>query len=255
MKRVEVLERGPRDRRVGAGSTAAPPVSAPSHSEDVPTEAAADHGLRLLRSHAGAIGAELPEREVRAMLAVPRANQLLAGGAGLRHRRDGLCRRWRNGARPGGQRAQLGRHRRHRPRWPRWAWRSRANTPGAARGTAPEPQPLATTTRWPDLVERAHPRPVGARPARTAHALTATQLVAALSLLAVDGSYEAYALPVPRGPPPPGLVRRGANMRATLGAPDRHPRRSAASRDPYGFRCVPQIHGPAHDAADALETC
>ncbi len=54
-----------------------------NRTEDVPTEAAAGHGLRLLRSHAGAIGEELPARQVRAMLAV-RANQLLAGGAGLR---------------------------------------------------------------------------------------------------------------------------------------------------------------------------
>ncbi|WP_169801326.1 aromatic amino acid lyase, partial [Streptomyces kanamyceticus] len=51
-----------------------------NRNEDVPTEAAADHGLRLLRSHAGAVGEELPARQVRAMLAV-RANQLLAGGA------------------------------------------------------------------------------------------------------------------------------------------------------------------------------
>ncbi|MET8975034.1 aromatic amino acid ammonia-lyase [Streptomyces sp. NPDC004539] len=40
------------------------------------------HGLRLLRSHAGGAGALLPARQVRAMLAV-RANQLLAGGAGI----------------------------------------------------------------------------------------------------------------------------------------------------------------------------
>ncbi|EFL03951.1 histidine ammonia-lyase [Streptomyces sp. SPB78] len=42
----------------------------------------ADHGLRLLRSHAGAIGPRVPAREARALLAV-RAQQLLAGGAGL----------------------------------------------------------------------------------------------------------------------------------------------------------------------------
>ncbi|HLL34049.1 MAG TPA: aromatic amino acid lyase [Streptomyces sp.] len=42
----------------------------------------ADHGLRLLRSHAGGAGAPLPTRQVRAMLAV-RANQLLAGGSGI----------------------------------------------------------------------------------------------------------------------------------------------------------------------------
>ncbi|MER5431427.1 aromatic amino acid lyase [Streptomyces sp. NPDC002588] len=41
-----------------------------------------DHGLRLLRSHAGGAGALLPARQVRAMLAV-RANQLLAGGSGI----------------------------------------------------------------------------------------------------------------------------------------------------------------------------
>ncbi|MEU1519360.1 aromatic amino acid lyase [Streptomyces sp. NPDC005811] len=40
------------------------------------------HGLRLLRSHAGGGGAPLPARQVRAMLVV-RANQLLAGGAGI----------------------------------------------------------------------------------------------------------------------------------------------------------------------------
>lgn len=54
-----------------------------NRNEAVPSEVAADHGLRLLRSHAGAIGRPLPAREVRAMLAV-RTNQLLAGGAGLR---------------------------------------------------------------------------------------------------------------------------------------------------------------------------
>ncbi|MBI0379509.1 aromatic amino acid lyase, partial [Streptomyces albiflaviniger] len=53
-----------------------------NRTEDV-GPADSDHGLRLLRSHAGAIGAPLPGREVRAMMAV-RANQLLAGGAGLR---------------------------------------------------------------------------------------------------------------------------------------------------------------------------
>ena len=42
----------------------------------------AAHGLRLLRSHAVDAGAELPERAVRAMLAV-RLNQLCAAGSGV----------------------------------------------------------------------------------------------------------------------------------------------------------------------------
>lgn len=71
-----------------------------NRNESVPTEAAAEHGLRLLRSHAGAIGEELPARQVRAMLAV-RANQLLAGGAGLRPTVvTALCEALENGAYP-----------------------------------------------------------------------------------------------------------------------------------------------------------
>ncbi len=71
-----------------------------NRSEAVPTGAAADHGLRLLRGHAGAIGSTLPAREVRAMLAV-RANRLLAGGAGLRPTVvSALCEALESGAHP-----------------------------------------------------------------------------------------------------------------------------------------------------------
>ncbi len=42
-------------------------------------------------------------------------------------------------------------------------------------------------------------------------------------------------------------------MRLLLGAPDRPTPPLGRIQDPYGFRCLPQIHGPAHDAADALE--
>ncbi len=50
---------------------------------NVAPQDAESHDLRLLGSHAGGIGAPLPARQVRAMLAV-RVNQLLAGGSGLR---------------------------------------------------------------------------------------------------------------------------------------------------------------------------
>lgn len=100
MKRVEevwdVARRIAATGRVYGRSTG---VGA-NRNEAVPTEAAADHGLRLLRSHAGAIGRELPARQVRAMLAV-RANQLLAGGAGLRPGVvTALCEALENGAHP-----------------------------------------------------------------------------------------------------------------------------------------------------------
>ncbi|MFC4329343.1 aromatic amino acid lyase [Streptomyces andamanensis] len=60
-------------RGTGVGAHRSVPVEDPEGT---------GHGLRLLRSHAGGAGAELPARQVRAMLAV-RANQLLAGGSGI----------------------------------------------------------------------------------------------------------------------------------------------------------------------------
>ncbi|MFL4951260.1 aromatic amino acid ammonia-lyase [Streptomyces sp. MMS24-I31] len=60
-------------RGTGVGAHRSVPVDA--HDEG-------EHGLRILRSHAGGAGALLPARQVRAMLAI-RANQLLAGGSGI----------------------------------------------------------------------------------------------------------------------------------------------------------------------------
>ncbi len=42
-------------------------------------------------------------------------------------------------------------------------------------------------------------------------------------------------------------------MRRLLGAPERPTPPLGRIQDPYGFRCLPQIHGPARDAADLLE--
>ena len=81
----------------------------------------------------------------------------------------------------------------------------------------------------------------------------ATQVVAALSLLAVDGSHEAYAAPVHAARPHRGSVDVARRMRELIGAADRPTPPLGRLQDPYGFRCLPQIHGPAHDAADALE--
>ncbi|WP_037858576.1 aromatic amino acid lyase [Streptomyces sp. NRRL S-340] len=64
-------------RLYGRGTGVGAHRSVPVDSRDE-----AEHGLRLLRSHAGGAGAVLPARQIRAMLAV-RANQLLAGGSGI----------------------------------------------------------------------------------------------------------------------------------------------------------------------------
>lgn len=223
-----------------------------NRTESVPTGAAADHGLRLLRSHAGAIGEQLPAREVRAMLAV-RANQLLAGGAGLRPTVvTALCEAMESGAHPlvnefgsvgTGDIAALaqlglalvGEH----------PWQG---------GPAPQAQPLDNNDALALISSNALTLGQSALAlAELRELIAATELVAALSLLAVDGSYEAYAEPVHAARPHPGSYAVAAGMRRILGAPDRPGPPLGRIQDPYGFRCVPQIHGPARDAADALE--
>ncbi|WP_069768551.1 aromatic amino acid ammonia-lyase [Streptomyces sp. LUP30] len=223
-----------------------------NRNEGVPTEAAAGHGLRLLRSHAGAIGEELPARQVRAMLAV-RANQLLAGGAGLRPSVvTALCEALESGAYPvvnefgsvgTGDLAALaqvglalvGEH----------PWRG---------AEGPAPQPLDNNDALALISSNALTLGQSALALHELRGLLqATQVVAALSLLAVDGSHEAYAAPVHAARPHRGSAEVARRMRELIGAEDRPTPPLGRIQDPYGFRCLPQIHGPAHDAADALE--
>ncbi|TFI29637.1 aromatic amino acid ammonia-lyase [Streptomyces sp. 4R-3d] len=223
-----------------------------NRAEAVPSEAAADHGLRLLRSHAGAVGNPLPAREVRAMLAV-RANQLLAGGAGLRPTVVGaLCDALAAGAHPvvnefgsvgTGDIAALsqlglalvGEH----------PWQG---------GRSPEAQPLDNNDALALISSNALTLGQAALALdELGRLIAATELVAALSLLAVDGSYEAYAEPVHAARPHPGSYAVATRMRRILGAPGRPTPPLGRIQDPYGFRCLPQVHGPARDAADALE--
>lgn len=224
-----------------------------NRNEDVPTEAAADHGLRLLRSHAGAIGGELPAREVRAMLAV-RANQLLAGGAGLRPSVvTALCEALEAGAHPTvnefgsvgtGDIAALA----------QMGLALAGEHPWQGPGKPPAPQPLDNNDALALISSNALTLGQSALALHELRGLIgATQVIAALSLMAVDGSYEAYALPVHEARRHPGSHAVAARMRRLLGAPDRPTPPLGRIQDPYGFRCLPQIHGPAHDAAAALE--
>ncbi|MEU6820658.1 aromatic amino acid ammonia-lyase [Streptomyces atriruber] len=224
-----------------------------NRNENVPTEAAADHGLRLLRSHAGAIGAELPATQVRAMLAV-RANQLLAGGAGLRPTVvTALCAALETGAYPTvnefgsvgtGDIAALS----------QMGLALAGEHPWQGPGQPPEAQPLDNNDALALISSNALTLGQSALALHELRGLIgATQVVAALSLMAVDGSYEAYALPVHEARRHPGSYAVAERMRRLLGAPDRPTPPLGRIQDPYGFRCLPQIHGPAHDAADALE--
>ncbi|MET7978480.1 aromatic amino acid ammonia-lyase [Streptomyces mirabilis] len=281
-----------------------------NRNEDVPTEAAAEHGLRLLRSHAGAIGEELPARQVRAMLAV-RANQLLAGGAGLRPTVvTALCEALETGAYPVvnefgsvgtgdiaalaqlglalvGEHPWRGPEQGVPPQVQAPSVQAQAQAPSAqAQGQAPSvqaqgPSPLGLGERVTSFGEEVssvgrglppEPQPLDNNDALaliSSNALTlgqsalaldelrglieATQVVAALSLLAVDGSHEAYAAPVHAARPHKGSAEVARRMRELIGAADRPTPPLGRIQDPYGFRCVPQIHGPAQDAADALE--
>ncbi|WP_234442455.1 aromatic amino acid ammonia-lyase [Streptomyces sp. FxanaA7] len=249
-----------------------------NRSEDVPTEAAAGHGLRLLRSHAGAIGEELPARQVRAMLAV-RANQLLAGGAGLRPTVvTALCAALESGAHPvvnefgsvgTGDIAALaqvglalaGEHPWRVP----GAGSGFADGPGGGSGGGSGPGsgagfgvPAAQALDNNDALALISSNALTLGQAALAlHELrgliAATQVVAALSLLAVDGSHEAYAAPVHGARAHRGSREVARRMRELIGAADRPTPPLGRIQDPYGFRCLPQIHGPALDAADALE--
>ncbi|MEU5315176.1 aromatic amino acid ammonia-lyase [Streptomyces sp. NPDC021056] len=339
-----------------------------NRNESVPTEAAAEHGLRLLRSHAGAIGEELPARQVRAMLAV-RANQLLAGGAGLRPTVvTALCEALESGAYPvvnefgsvgtgdiaalaqvglalagehpwrgatgaagglagtfdglgaGGTSGGLGGGVRGGPGVDasggagltgpsRGLGTDTSGGPGAAgmsgasgsggrgadalgergagvsggsgsRGVSGGPGPRGASAGLGAAGSRELRGSVGAPEAQlldnndalafiSSNALTlgqaalalhelrglleATQVVGALSLLAVDGSHEAYAAPVHAARPHRGSSEVARRMRELIGADERPTPPLGRIQDPYGFRCLPQIHGPAHDAADALE--
>ncbi|WP_406169972.1 aromatic amino acid ammonia-lyase [Streptomyces sp. NBC_00996] len=242
-----------------------------NRNEDVPTEAAAEHGLRLLRSHAGAIGEELPARQVRAMLAV-RANQLLAGGAGLRPTVvTALCEALETGAYPvvnefgsvgTGDIAALaqvglalvGEHPWRRPEGGHSIEDLVLEGGRSPQDLSPAPQPLDNNDALALISSNALTLGQAALALHELRGLIgATQVVAALSLLAVDGSHEAYAAPVHAARPHQGSVEVARRMRELIGAADRPTPPLGRIQDPYGFRCVPQIHGPAHDAADALE--
>lgn len=246
-----------------------------NRNEDVPTEAAAEHGLRLLRSHAGAIGEELPARQVRALLAV-RANQLLAGGAGLRPTMvTALCEALESGAYPVlnefgsvgtgdiAALAQVGLALAGEHPWRAAGFSGTGDASGEPQGVvgepqgvvgAPEPQHLDNNDALAFISSNALTL---AQAALALHELRglleATQVVGALSLLAIDGAHEAYAAPVHAARPHRGSIEVARRMRELIGAPDRPAPPLGRIQDPYGFRCLPQVHGPAHDAADALE--
>jgi histidine ammonia-lyase len=209
----------------------------------------AEHGLRLLRSHAAGAGPLLTPELGRAML-VTRLNQLGAGGSGVDPgvlpvlagainrgftppvplygaigtgdltalASTGLCllgeREWRTG---GGA----------PPRFPLRP----AEAPGFMSSNAATLGEAAVAC------------------AELTGLAGAAVVIAALSLLAVRGSLEPYAPAVHRGRRP-GQQRVAASIRALLPGGEHVP---ARIQDSYGYRAFPQVHGPVLDSLSHAE--
>jgi histidine ammonia-lyase len=207
-----------------------------------------DHGLRLLRSHAGGIGAPVSAPAIRAMLAV-RANQLLAGGAGLS---PGII-----------EAIVTALNANALPEIHEYGAVGTADLTALAE--------LGLTLLGESDWTGAGPRPVSFGPgdalalmsssaltigqaclawSEAARWLNAAHAVAALTFVAVDGSVEPYAQTVHERKPHLGSMASARLLRALL---DGQSVKAARIQDPYAIRCVPQIHGAALSTLDNAE--
>jgi histidine ammonia-lyase len=210
----------------------------------------AEHGLRLLRSHAAGAGPLLAPEFARAMLVV-RVNQIGAGGSGvdpaiLEVLADAINRGFT-------------------PPVPRYGAIGTADLTALASaglcllgerswqsGTGPPPLfPVRSTEALAFISSNAATLGEAALACcDLADLIRSAVAVAALSLLAVYGSVEPYAAPVHQARPHSGQQEVAARMRALLAG-----QHTAAVRiqDPYGYRAFPQVHGPAVDALAAAD--
>ncbi len=224
-----------------------------NRTTEVSDQAADGHGMRLLRSHSGGIGPLVPVEQTRAMLAV-RLNQLLRAGSAISAAvADRLADALRSGHVPTvhgygsvgtadlSALAELG-----LALAGEQPWREDA-------GEGPPPAPLSLD-RWDALPLMSSSALTIAQAAlaldELASLLDTVPLLAALSLSAVHGSTEPFAAAVHALRPHAGATAVAARMRELL---DPLPWQPALIQDPFGFRCLPQVHGAALDAADALD--
>lgn len=219
-------------------------------NRDVTIEDDDAHGLRLLRSHSGGAGPLMSAEHVRAMLVV-RLNQMAAGGSGVDpgvlEALSDVINRWlippipAYGAIGTGDLTALASTALcligERP------WQGGASAALFALRSADALAFISSNAAT--LGESAlacHD---------VAGLLRVSIPVTALSLLAVHGSAEAYAVPVHAVCPHPGRRRVANTMRGLL---DEETIAPARIQDPYGYRAFPQVHGPAVDAAEHAET-
>jgi histidine ammonia-lyase len=205
-------------------------------------------GLRLLRSHAGAIGPLLDIEIGRAMLTV-RVNQLAVGGSGVGPGvLEALTEALNRGLSP-------------------TAYALGAIGTGDLSALACTALCLLGELPWrggelppvdfdPDdalgfISSNAGVLGESALASADAHDLLAAGTVtAALAFLAARGNPEHYDDYIDRSRPHPGQRRVAATLRRLLAGQPPGPTRI---QDPYSYRAVPQVHGPAWDAAQQLE--
>lgn len=215
------------------------------------------HGLRLLRSHAGGIGRQVSAEAIRAMLAV-RANQLLAGGAGLHsaiieaivealnantlpviHEYGGL------GTADLTALAELGLTLVGEAPWT-------IGTSTTAANSAP-PTPVKITSVDALALMSSSALTIGRACLAWQDArqwVDAAHSVAVFSVFALDGSAEPFNRNVHDRRPHPTVVRSAAIVRALLAG---QAIEAARIQDPYALRCIPQVHGAALEALASVE--
>jgi histidine ammonia-lyase len=234
-----------------------------------------EHGLRLLRSHAGGIGRTVSPAVTRAMLAV-RANQLLAGGAGLRPEIiEAIVAALNENALPeiheyGGlgtadltANAELGLALVGERSWLNGDGDGNSDTEGDGSSQLTERDTHAIRSSGPDPVKVT---PGDALALMSSSSLTigraclawhdasfwvhAAHAVAALTFLSLSGSAEPFVQAVHERRPYPGSMRSAAVLRGLLAG---EVIKAARIQDPHALRCIPQVHGAALSALDSVE--
>ncbi|MFD8498700.1 aromatic amino acid ammonia-lyase [Amycolatopsis sp. NPDC059657] len=208
-----------------------------------------EHGLRLLRSHAGGSGDPMSPNQVRGMMLI-RLNQLVAGRAGISPELiTALANAVRGGALP-------------------LVHRLGAIGTGDLAPLAELALALTGEREW--LEGHVPPVSVQAGDAlafMSSNAATlaeatlaamrldtltrASHAVGALTYIALDGNPEAYATPVHEARPHAGQVACAAELRRLLGM-HHTPKPGRRIQDPFGLRAFPQVQGPALDAIHYL---
>ena len=212
----------------------------------------ADHGIRLLASHAAVSGPELRDEVALAAMLV-RINQLALGGSGLspamfdvlddalRHRVVPAIHR--GGSIGTGDIAALA----------ELALMLCSRLP--ARSGAPRPASLTTGDALAFISSSAVTLADAAFCLlELQRLLSAVEAVNALSFCATLGSWESLAGEVHEARPYPAAVRCARDMRTLLGVQDRQTAPDAARlQDPFGLRTFTVVHGCAVDATTRLQ--